>query len=228
MVDLVKLKSCLEKKYDLVILVNPNNPTGRHIPRGLLEETLTSSPKETRFWIDETYIEYAGSDQSLEQFAVQTENVVICKSMSKVYALSGLRSAYLCASEHLLEDLRLLTPPWAVSLTAQVASVMALQDMEYYEQRYNETHNLRCKLVEDILSLGDIKLVSGVANFVLCRLPDYGPDAATVITRCIREGVYLRNAGITSSVLGARSIRIAVKERDANDQIVNALKRALK
>ena len=135
LVDLVKLKSCLEKKYDLVILVNPNNPTGRHIPRGLLEETLTSSPKETRFWIDETYIEYAGSDQSLEQFAVQTENVVICKSMSKVYALSGLRSAYLCASEHLLEDLRLLTPPWAVSLTAQVASVMALQDMEYYEQR---------------------------------------------------------------------------------------------
>jgi histidinol-phosphate/aromatic aminotransferase/cobyric acid decarboxylase-like protein len=64
--------------------------------------------------------------------AVNSENAFVCKSMSKVCALSGARVAYLCAGTHLLEDLRSVTPPWVVSLPAQVAAVHALIDNEYY------------------------------------------------------------------------------------------------
>src|SRR6266576_385362 len=63
---------------------------------------------------------------------VRSENVIVCKSMSKVYALSGARVAYLCAGPHQLEELRALTPPWVVSLPAQVAAVRALNDPAYY------------------------------------------------------------------------------------------------
>jgi GNAT superfamily N-acetyltransferase len=108
-VDLQRLQDAMRDRYDLVVLVNPNSPTGRHIPRQTLEKVLLGAPSETRIWVDETYVDFAGSEESLETFAVQTENVIVCKSMSKVYALSGLRVAYLCAGAHQLEGLRAVT-----------------------------------------------------------------------------------------------------------------------
>jgi histidinol-phosphate/aromatic aminotransferase/cobyric acid decarboxylase-like protein/GNAT superfamily N-acetyltransferase len=125
-VSLDKLAAALALDYDLVALVNPNSPTGRHVPRADLEAVLRLAPWSTRIWVDETYIEYAGESQSLERFAASSENVIVAKSMSKVYALSGARVAYLCAGAHQLEALRAITPPWVVGLPAQVAAVRAL------------------------------------------------------------------------------------------------------
>ena len=208
--------------YDLVVIVNPNSPTGRHVPRRLLEEALRRAPLATRIWVDETYVEYAGTDQSLESLAARSENVIVCKSMSKVYALSGARAAYLCAAPHQLEELRSVTPPWAVSLPAQVGAAKALQDPDYYALRYRETHELREELSGLLRSLG-WKAVPGVANFVLCDLPDDGPDAATVTVRCREKGLFLRDASSMGTRLGRRAVRIAVKDRETNRRMLEIL-----
>src|SRR5207253_9009683 len=139
-------------------------PTGRHVPRAELERVLHRAPARTRIWLDETYVEYVGAgrrsatdgggDESTERFAARSENVIICKSMSKVYALSGARVAYLCAGAHQLEDLRAITPPWVVSLPAQVAAVRALEAPDYYAARYAETANLREQLAAGLALLG--------------------------------------------------------------------------
>jgi hypothetical protein len=83
-VSVAELSERLEHRYDLVVLVNPNSPTGQHLPACALEDVLRAAPASTRFWIDETYVEYAGEGESLERFAAASSNVVICKSMSKV------------------------------------------------------------------------------------------------------------------------------------------------
>ena len=82
--------------------------------------------------IDETYIEYAGRDQTLERFADKSNNIFVCKSISKVYALSGLRVAYLCASQKNIKALKRITPPWGISLPAKIAASIALKKEEYY------------------------------------------------------------------------------------------------
>ena len=97
------------------------------------------APPATRVWVDETYVDYAGPGQSLEPFAARSENVIVCKFMSKTYALSGARVG-IRAGPHQLESLRPLTPPWAVSLPAQIAAVKALEDPGYYAAKYEETH----------------------------------------------------------------------------------------
>ena len=130
-IDTSSLLSELQEGYDFVVLVNPNSPTGLHIPKKKMEELLLHIPQTTLVWIDETYIEYAGANESLEQLACTRENVIVCKSMSKVYALSGVRAAYLCCSPQLIETLKSLTPPWAVSLPAQAAAILALKDKYY-------------------------------------------------------------------------------------------------
>jgi histidinol-phosphate/aromatic aminotransferase/cobyric acid decarboxylase-like protein len=224
--DPVRLAACLAESYDLVVLVNPNSPTGRLVPREELMAVLRHAPSATRVWVDETYVEYAGADQSLERFAAASENVIVCKSMSKVYALSGVRVAYLCAGPHQLEALRPMTPPWAVSLPAQVAAVKALRDPAYYAARHAETHRLRGQLSESLRPLG-LEIVPSVTNFLLCHLPAGGPDAATVVSRCRQHGVFLRDAGVMGSQMGGHALRIAVKDAAANQRLVEVLKSAL-
>ncbi len=222
-VDLNRLEQALKSNYDLVVLVNPNSPTGRHIPRQELQAVLQRVSWKTRIWVDETYIDYVGSDESQEIFAAQSENVMVCKSMSKAYALSGARVAYLCAGVHQLEALRAITPPWVVSLPAQVAATRALQDSSYYIARFAETRVLREQLGEQLQALG-WAVIPGKANFLLCHLPENGPSTAQLIQECQQHGLFLRNPGSMGTALGNQAVRIAVKDAETNDRMLGIIK----
>ena len=222
-VDLARLEAAFADDYDLIVLVNPNSPTGRHLPRRELAPLLRRVPERTRIWIDETYVEYAGPGQSLEAFAAASENVIVCKSMSKVYALSGARAAYLCAGPHQLEALRAITPPWVVSLPAQVAAVRALQDPDYYAARYRETAALREELASGLKSLG-WEVLPGIANFLLCHLPEQSPPAAEWVRRCRVHGLFMRDAALMGSGLGSRAVRLAVKDAATNAQMLQIIR----
>jgi histidinol-phosphate/aromatic aminotransferase/cobyric acid decarboxylase-like protein/N-acyl-L-homoserine lactone synthetase len=224
-VDTERLARAVAKGYDMVLMVNPNNPTGRHLPRRELEPMLRALPRETRVWIDETYSEYAGPDESVEQLAVTSGNVVVCKSLSKVYGLSGVRAAYLCGPEELMAGLRKLTPPWAVSLPGQVAAVAAMKDQAYYAACWAKTHELRAWLAAELRALG-LEVFDGVINSVLCRLPE-GPTAHEVVMRCRQQGVYIRDCGTISPCLAERWVRVAVKDAATNERVITAVRRAL-
>ena len=226
--DMERLERDLAGEYDLAVIVNPNNPTGRHTPRDELAATLRRAPPATRFWIDETYVEYAGAEQSLENYAANSRNVIVCKSMSKAYALSGLRVGYLCGPSAVISALRLISPPWAVSLPGQIAGVMALQDPEYYSRKYDETRILRAKLAERLRNMGVTEVIPGEANFLLFGLPKDGPDARTVIERCQRQDLFLREAAATAPTLGTHAVRIAVKDAATNRRMLEILGRVLR
>jgi histidinol-phosphate/aromatic aminotransferase/cobyric acid decarboxylase-like protein len=216
------LEAALAEEYDLVVLVNPNSPTGGHVCRNDLESILRGAPAATRIWVDETYVEYAGPEQSLERFAAASENVIVCKSMSKVYALSGARVAYLCAGPHQLEALRPITPPWVVSLPAQLAAVRALEAPAYYAARYRETHALREQLGKDLATFG-WHVLPGIANFLLCELPAEGPDAKAMLIAARAQGLFLRDAGSMGAEMGGRMVRVAVKDAATNRRMLQIL-----
>jgi histidinol-phosphate/aromatic aminotransferase/cobyric acid decarboxylase-like protein len=220
------LETALTVPYDLVVLVNPNSPTGRHLEAETLAALLKDANPATRVWVDETYVDFLDSAQSLERIAAQSENVIVCKSMSKAYALSGARVAYLCAGAHHLEELRAYTPPWAVSLPAQVAAVRVLEAPGYYAARWRETTVLREELAQELQALG-LDVVPGVANFLLCHLPEEGPTAAEVVARCREQGLFLRDAARMGRRLGERALRVAVKDRDTNHRMIEILREVL-
>ena len=217
----------IQKGYDMVILVNPNSPTGVHSSKQEMEEMLVQVPLSTKVWVDETYVEYLGSHESIEQFAVKTENVIVCKSMSKVYALSGVRAAYLCCSPHLIETLKQFSPPWAISLPAQAAAIAAFGDVEYYQQQYATTHSLRDKLKQDLQELGVTEIINGVANFLLFYLPPHFPSKNDFIERCRQKNLYLRDVSNMGKNIGECAVRIAVKDAPTNDKMIDLIKETL-
>lgn len=214
-------------RFDLVVLVNPNSPTGTQIERKALIELIRGTRPGTRFWIDEAYIDYVGSGQSLERFAQRDPRTIVCKTMSKVYALSGARSAYLCGAPDQLAPLRAITPPWVVGLPAQVAGVTALGDPAYYADRWCETHVLRDALTRDLEQVTDLRVLPGVANFVLAQLGSGHPDAASVVSACRRQNLFLRDAQAMGTALGPRMLRIAVKDAATNLRMVEILRGVL-
>jgi len=218
-----RLAAALASAPDLAVIVNPNSPTGRHVPRSDLEAVLARAPGRTRIWLDETYVEHAGPEESLERFAARSEGVLVCKSMSKIYALSGARVAYLCGGRHQVEAIRALTPPWAMGLPSQVAGVKALEDPGYYAGRIRETRVLRCRLAEGLHALG-WRPVPGVANFLLCRIPDGGPGAASWVQACARRDLFLRDAGAMGTSLGDRFVRVAVKDAATQERLLAILR----
>ncbi len=259
-VNLGELKRRSQRNYDLIALVNPNSPTGQHVPRAEMEKLLRTIPSRTRVWIDETYVEFAdnpltpslspsdgarmadrpgeGSQQnsrfpavaqptrqSLERFAAASANVMVCKSMSKVYALSGVRAAYLCGPESMIAELRGFTPPWAVSLPAQVAAVAALQDPDYYAARYAETHRLREALAVALSRFDGWEILPGIANFLLCHLPATGATAAALVAQCRAQGLFLRDVGAMGRSFGDHALRVAVKDATTNQRMVKILTR---
>ncbi len=207
---------------DLLVLVNPNSPTGAHLRREALEPLLGALPAGVRVWIDETYVEYAGPGQSLEAFAAASRDVVVVKSMSKVYALSGVRVAYLVGPPALLAPLRAHLPPWAVGLLAQTAAVAALQDRTWYPARWQETHALRAGLARGLSGLG-LEVLPSVTNFVLAHLPDAAPTAAEVARRAARRGLFVRDLTGVGTVLGPRALRLAVKDAATHARMLGLL-----
>ncbi|MER7622912.1 histidinol-phosphate transaminase [Streptomyces sp. NPDC126503] len=214
--------------YDLVVVVNPNNPTGRHAPSAQLRAAIEASPADTRWWIDEAYLGYVDPADSLAPLAAADRRVTVCTSMSKMFALSGVRAAYLVAAPETAGELRRWTPPWAVSLPAQLAAVAALRDPAYYAACWERTHVLRGRLAADLRALdGFSEVGESVANFVTVTLPHAGPSAARLVGECRRYGVHLRDLSPMSPAYEGRTVRIAVRDTEENARIVAACRSAL-
>jgi histidinol-phosphate/aromatic aminotransferase/cobyric acid decarboxylase-like protein len=195
---------------DVIIIVNPNSPTGVLWPREQFLEWMRRVPASTLVWVDETYIDYAGPEHSLERDVADFPNLVVLKSMSKVYALSGLRVGYLVAQPPILARLTPYEPPWAVSLPAQVAAVEALGDPDYYIEHWNETRRLR----EDVVSqLKGVTVYPSDANYYLIE-PE---DAPALAARLREKDIFVREFS------GQGYLRVAVKDAQQNARIIASI-----
>jgi histidinol-phosphate/aromatic aminotransferase/cobyric acid decarboxylase-like protein len=223
--DPSRLANALESGFDLVVLVNPNNPTGTHVQPHDLASVIRAAPSTTTIWIDETYVDFVGPDASLECLVPSVANLVIGKSMSKAYALSGLRVAYLAAAPTVVEDLRRHSPPWAVSMPGVIAANEALRASTYYAERHAETRSLRERLMLALCAIPGAAPVPSAANFVLCRLPAGGPGSAAVLERCRANDVYLREFPDHPKL--SHHLRIAVKDATTTDRIATTLHHAI-
>ena len=226
-INIDKLREKLNQKFDLFVWVNPNSPTGLHINKNEVETLLLNNKGCERIWIDETYVEYAGREQTLERFAEKSNNVFVCKSMSKVYALSGLRAAYLCANPNNIRPLKRITPPWVISLPAQIAATTALKQEDYYIKKYQETHELRDKLELQLKQIGIDEIIPGIANFIMFHVGNDKFSASRIVNECKLKKLYLRDLSGMGTSFEDDAIRMAVKDLNTNNKMIAILRECL-
>ena len=225
-IDVASLRAEFARGHDWIFLVNPNSPTGSALDRATLVSLLEAMHPRTHLWLDETYVDYLDPAMTLEPLAAARDRIVVCKSLSKCYALSGLRAAYLCGSAPLMAQVRQVTPPWVLGLPTQMAVVAALRSQHYYEAQWFNTRRLREQLAAQLEAIG-IDILGGQANFLLCAVLGNTITARQLIAHCRRQKLFLRSLENWGSRIGADTFRIAVKDAATNQRMVAIIADAL-
>ncbi|MDQ1746188.1 MAG: histidinol-phosphate aminotransferase [Frankiaceae bacterium] len=174
----------------LVILCNPNNPTGTAVGRDELLRLADGVPEDVVLVVDEAYREYVDPVAVPDAFELLGDrpNVVVTRTFSKAYALAGLRVGYALASPEVAAAVRKCQVPFSVSALAQEAAIAALGDTEEVRRRAALTVAERAR-VTAALRDGGYDVPDSQANFVWLPL---GERSAEFAAACAEAGVLVR------------------------------------
>jgi threonine-phosphate decarboxylase len=220
--DLERLAArVLRTHADLVILGNPNNPTGVVLPRAALRRYLARTP-QTITIVDEAFIDYV-PDASLIP-GVRPRNLIVVRSLTKFYALPGVRAGYAVARPALAARIEAMLPSWPVGALDAVLAAAALGDTAYEERTRIDNERARRRLAADLHALG-IATVPGAANFLLCDAGRrWRGTASALAERLARDAGVLVRAFAADPVLGRGCwIRVAVRSRRESRRLLAAL-----
>ncbi len=135
----------------LVFVCNPNNPTGKHIPDSSIADLLKNCPPETILVLDEAYWSFLDG-----QFfhSVDSPNCLVVRSMTKDFALAGLRLGYVMGPQDKIKRLTDFQPAWSVNAYAQAAGIASLQSLDYYKKTLGELLKLKLEFFSKMINTG--------------------------------------------------------------------------
>lgn len=188
--DLEALYKAIRGDTTLVIVCNPNNPTGSYVSRTEVIDFIDRVPESTMVIVDEAYGEFvaAEDESSLIPLAVQRPNVVVARTFSKIYGLAGLRVGYMIGQAPTLRSLRKAQSPFVVGSLGEVAAVTALRFPERVRERF-ELNRQEVDYLEGALSDRGIRYVPTQANFIWLRL---GPGTLGIVQELLDIGTLIR------------------------------------
>jgi threonine-phosphate decarboxylase len=218
--------SAKRSKFDAVFLCNPNNPTGQVMNRralGMLAEVV----ERQQGWliVDEAFIDYC-HEQSVVSLLNEHPRMVVLRSLTKFYAMPGLRIGYLLGTSKVLGLVKERQPPWSVNSLAQEASCAGLQDEVYAKKSRVFMENERSCFVRGLRSLSGLQVYSSAANFILIGLPAW-TSAGEVTDRLDFERLLVRDCSPFPG-LTAQMIRVAIRTAKENQRLLTALSACLK
>lgn len=214
---------------DIVFIGNPNNPTGRSVPRdGLLAVVERAAAHGAMVVVDEAFLDFLPDAESrtLVHEAAGRDGVFVIRSLTKFFALPGLRIGCGVGIPGLVERLRRARDPWSVNTLAQVAAVAALGDREYIDRTRSLITEEREYLWQGLRKLPGLRPYPAEANFILIELTGNAPTAAELRDRLGREGVLIRDCADFPG-LTPHFFRVAVRRRDENRRLLALLEQAL-
>lgn len=222
--DLDAMKKKIGPKTKLVFIANPDNPVGTYIKERSLTRFLSVVPKNVVVVLDEAYHEFAkhapGYPDSIKLLETY-DNLVVTRTFSKAYGLSGLRVGYGIMSVPLAETFNKVREPFNVNLLAQEAAIAALEDKRHLKKSLNLVQEGRRYLVGELSKMG-VSTVDTVTNFILA---DLKTDAKPVYEALLKKGVIIR----PMNAWGLNQfIRVTIGRREENKRFIGALKHIVK
>ena len=214
--------AALSPRTRVVFIANPNNPTGTYLPFDQVQRLRRALPRHVLLVLDAAYAEYVRRNdyESGLELVATSDNVVMCRTFSKIHGLAALRLGWLYGPAHVVDALHRIRGPFNVSQPAIAAGVAAIEDANHVEA--SAAHNARWLpwLTEQIGKLG-LKVTPSVANFVLIHFPDKkGRTASDADAFLTARGLILRQVG-AYQLPGA--LRLSVGSEEANRLTVAAL-----
>ncbi len=205
-------------KNDLIFIGRPNNPTGNCIS---VEELrfLIEHHQDAFFIIDESFIEFSPNHLSIAQSL--PVNCIMIRSMTKFYALPGLRLGYAVAHPQIAAKISQMLTPWSVNCLAHAAGIASLKNAHYQSKSRTLMNDLRIRFTKALSQFPFLKVYPSEANFLLIKV--YEPFSGDILfSKLIKRGLGVRKC---ANFIGLDNnyIRIAIRTNDENSRLIDAL-----
>jgi len=211
--------SVLGPKTSLVVLSNPNNPTGTPISRADILAVARRAP-HAAIMVDECYYEFMGPEESVKGDIVDLPNLFVVRTFSKTWGIPSLRLGYVLSAEHNIRALCCVRGPYDVNQLAGVALRAALDNRQYVWDFVDEVNKGAKPKFEDFLRRRGVVFWPSSANFIFC----YFPDPVELEKGIRSRGILVRPKKDADGVLGLRVTIGTVAQMDA---LIKALEELL-
>ena len=216
--DLAAMAAAVTDRTRLVLVCNPNNPTGTSVRRDELDRFLADVPSDVLVVLDEAYREFVTDDQVPDGLTTYGDrpNVVVLRTMSKAWGLAGLRMGFLVAQSEVAATIRKVVTPFSTSLVAQAAAIAALDQEDEVRRRCALVIAERDRVTEALRKLS-VDVPTSQSNFVWLPL---GDRAAAFGAACEGRGVIVRP-------FQPDGVRVTIGTPEENDAFLAAAEAAL-
>jgi len=220
--DVDAMLAAVSERTRVVFLANPNNPTGTYVPFDGIKRLHRGLPAHVLLVLDAAYAEYVRRNdyEAGIELVATSENVVMCRTFSKIHGLAALRLGWLYGPAHVVDAVNRIRGPFNVNAAAMAAGIAAIADAAHIEAA--RAHNERWLgwLIERIGKLG-LAVTPSVANFVLIHFPEAAGRTAEDADRFLTaRGLILRRV---SAYKLPNALRMSVGSEEANRLAVSAL-----
>lgn len=210
---------------DMVILCNPNNPTGQLLSKSeLLRLVGGALDSKVTVVLDEAFVDFLPDQLSVSMMSEITNfaNLVILRSLTKFLAIPGLRLGLLVGHPELIGQLHGYKDPWSVNVLAQLAGIQGLKDHNYITQSINMIQQEKSYLYQAISSIKQLHPFPPTVNYMLMELTNTSWTSVGLVAELGQRGILVRDCANYKN-LTDKYIRVAIKDHEANVKLVNCL-----
>ena len=204
---------------DMAFLCNPNNPTGDLLSK---EEVIgiAEAARDLKciLVLDEAFIDFCPADSVIEHVR-DNPYLIVLRSMTKFYAITGLRAGYGVFHPEMIGKIREFKEPWTVNTLAQKAAIAAIDDMDYAERTMNVIRNEKAFIENGLRDIG-IEFLPSAVNFYLLRTG----NSDRICQGMKEKGIIVRDCSNFRG-LDDSYIRVAVRSRKENEALLSGLSR---
>jgi len=226
--DVEVLLNSVTPRTRAIVLCNPNNPTSTTLSKSDVEEIVKEAAKRRIMVIlDECFIEFVEDygRRSLSRDSKDLENLVVLRSLTKVFGLAGLRIGYALGNKKTMILMNKFKVTWSINTLAQVAGVAALGDAGYLDETKRLIRKERTYLKESLSKIG-ISITPPKANFILANL-EGRMEAPELKQRLLTRRILIRDCSAFRG-LDSRFVRLSVRTRKDNMALLRALREELR
>ncbi|MDI6888169.1 MAG: threonine-phosphate decarboxylase CobD [Methanocellales archaeon] len=228
--ELVKDEQITDKMLEeskILYVCNPNNPTGDLLPQETLIELARRCSKNKAFlFVDETFIELSDPEQSIADIAAKKDFIFVLRSLTKCFAIPGVRIGYGVGPAQLIELLNRARLSWNVNTFADAIGTYLLHDpktSKYLDRSRKLIKTEREWLTNQLSDIAGVLPLQSDANFILLDISGTDFSSGELTQRMLYHGILIRDCN-SFKPLGRNYVRVAVRTREDNEKLVAALK----
>jgi len=212
---------------DLVFLCNPNNPTGFLMDRDKIFFLIKKFAEKNIFLLmDEAFIDFTESpeDFSIIKYGIKFENVLVLRSLTKFFAIPGLRAGYAVGNRKVIRNMLKIQPTWPLNCFAQIAGQTIIENEDFIRKSKEHIKEEKHWFYGQLQEIHWIKPYYPSANFILCRIYHDNFKASELADFLIQNHNILIRDCSNFRGLGSYFFRIAVKKRQDNEKLLECLR----